>query len=206
MPETNPTTLYHSTPMKNLLQSSALLLASAFLFQACKDKDDDDTVAPPANEEELITTLRLTFAEADNAANTYELVFRDLDGEGGNAPVITVDTLPVELAFNVSVEVLNESLSPAEDISAEIQAEDEAHQFFFLVSGANLSLTYADADGNGLPVGLVNTAVSDAASAGTLLVTLRHEPNKTGAGVAAGDITNAGGETDLEVSFPVVIQ
>jgi hypothetical protein len=192
--------------MNNLWKYSALLLASAFLFQACKDKEDDDTVAPPTNEEELITTLRLTFAEADNAANTYEMVFQDLDGDGGNAPVITADTLPVELAFSLSVEVLNESVSPAEDITAEIQAEDEAHQFFFQVSGANLSLSYADADGNGLPVGLVNTAVSDAASVGTLLVTLRHEPNKTGAGVATGDITNAGGETDLEVSFPIVIQ
>jgi len=36
---------------------------------------------------------------------------------------------------------------------------------------------------------------------GGLRITLRHEPNKTAAGVQNGDITNAGGETDIEVTF-----
>ena len=35
---------------------------------------------------------------------------------------------------------------------------------------------------------------------------LRHEPDKSAAGVSSGDITNAGGETDIEVSFNVIIE
>ena len=41
---------------------------------------------------------------------------------------------------------------------------------------------------------------------GTITVTLRHEPNKDAAGVSSGDIANAGGETDIEVTFNVEIQ
>ena len=36
---------------------------------------------------------------------------------------------------------------------------------------------------------------------GQFTVTLRHEPDKSAQGVSAGDITNAGGETDIEVSL-----
>ena len=36
----------------------------------------------------------------------------------------------------------------------------------------------------------------------SMTVILRHEPDKAGAGVSDGDITNAGGETDIEVTFP----
>jgi hypothetical protein len=40
----------------------------------------------------------------------------------------------------------------------------------------------------------------------TIRVTLIHEPMKSAAGVSSGDITNAGGETDIEVGLPVVVQ
>ncbi|HBK71516.1 MAG TPA: type 1 periplasmic binding fold superfamily protein, partial [Flavobacteriaceae bacterium] len=35
---------------------------------------------------------------------------------------------------------------------------------------------------------------------------LRHEPNKSASGVSDGDITNAGGETDIEVIFNITVQ
>ena len=41
---------------------------------------------------------------------------------------------------------------------------------------------------------------------GNLTITLRHLPNKSGVNVPGGDITNAGGGTDAEVVFPVVVQ
>jgi hypothetical protein len=65
---------------------------------------------------------------------------------------------------------------------------------------------YDDMDGSGNPIGVANTYLTGDAGSGTFTVTLRHEPNKTAAGVADGDITNAGGETDIEVEFPVTIQ
>ena len=36
----------------------------------------------------------------------------------------------------------------------------------------------------------------------SMTVILRHEADKAGAGVSDSDITNAGGETDIEVTFP----
>ena len=103
------------------------------------------------------------------------------------------------------LEVLNESVSPAEDITAEILAEGVDHQFFFQVNGADLVISYGDADTNGDPIGLLSACFAGMAGSGSLKVTLRHMPDKTAAGVAVGDITNAGGDTDIEVTFPLII-
>jgi hypothetical protein len=47
---------------------------------------------------------------------------------------------------------------------------------------------------------------TSSAGSGTLTITLRHEPNKDGDNVADGDITNAGGETDVEVTFNIDVE
>jgi hypothetical protein len=192
--------------MKTNLKYMAMALFAAAAITGCK-KDDDDpaTPAPPPNEEELITTLRLTFTPGGGGP-TRVMQFADLDGDGGNAPVISSDTLSATTTYSVAIEVLNESESPAEDITAEILAEDEDHQFFFQVSGASASVAYNDADANGNPLGLSTTWTIGAASNGNVIVTLRHEPDKGATGVSSGDITNAGGETDIEVTFPLVIE
>ncbi len=192
--------------MKTNLKYMTMALLAATAITGCK-KDDDDPVAPaPApNEEEVITTLRLHFHSAHDVEH-FHFEFTDLDGDGGNAPVIEADTLSADSLYTVTVEVLNESESPAEDITAEILAEDEDHQFFFQVSGANATVVYNDADADGNPVGLATTWTIGAASNGNVIVTLRHEPDKGATGVSSGDITNAGGETDIEVTFPVVIE
>jgi hypothetical protein len=65
---------------------------------------------------------------------------------------------------------------------------------------------YADADGDGNPIGLRNRATTPAAGSGTITAILRHMPNKSAAGVASGDITNAGGDTDIEVDLNFTIQ
>ncbi|HNU57129.1 MAG TPA: type 1 periplasmic binding fold superfamily protein [Flavobacteriales bacterium] len=191
---------------KRMKQLAYALIATA-MITACK-KDDEDPVTPttpPVNEEELITTLRLHFHSMGGSEHKM-FVFTDLDGDGGNAPVITADTLSVDTMYHVEIEVLNESESPADTITTEIEEEGDVHQFFYQVSGANATVAYADTDANGLPIGLETMWTIGAASNGTVLVTLRHEPDKTAVGVSSGDISNAGGETDIAVSFPVVIE
>jgi len=173
------------------------LMAITLLTTSC----GDDEVEIPI-EEEVITTLNYTLTAG---ASTVTLSFQDLDGDGGNAPTITGGTLAANTAYSGSIELLNESETPAEDVTEEIEEEDEEHQFFF-ASTNGISITYADADAEGNPIGLQNTLTTDAAGSGTVTVTLRHEPNKGGEGVADGDITNAGGETDIEVTFDVTVQ
>lgn len=192
--------------MRISLKYTAYALVAATIITACKkDKDDPVAPTPPVNEEELITTLRLHLHSAGGAEHKI-LEFVDADGDGGNAPVITADPLSIDSIYTVTIEVLNESESPAEDITEEIEEESDVHQFFFEVSGANATVAYTDADDNGLPIGLNTLWTIGAASNGTVVVTLRHEPDKTAPGVSGGDITNAGGETDIEVTFPLVIE
>jgi hypothetical protein len=54
---------------------------------------------------------------------------------------------------------------------------------------------------NGKPIGLAFTLkTGTAAATGNIVVVLRHMPAKSAAGVATGDITNAGGATDAQIT------
>lgn len=195
------------TSMRTKLNYLTYALIAAATVTACK-KDDDDPVTPappPVNEEEVITTVRLHFHSANDVEHKH-FEFSDPDGAGGAAPVISADTLSADSIYHVHMEILDESGSTVEDITAEIEEEGDVHQFFFQVSGANATVVYGDVDANGLPIGLETQWTIGAASNGSVMVTLRHEPDKTASGVSTGDITNAGGETDIEVTFPVVIE
>lgn len=193
--------------MRSSYKLLGLIAMLAVLFTACKKDDDDDTITPnptPVNEEEVITTVVLTL---QSATDTATFTFRDLDGDGGNAPVITNDTLMASTTYNGSFLLLNESGTDVDTVSHEILEEALDHQFFFQAAGSlNLTTSYQDQDSDGNPIGLLIQVVSGAASNGTYTVTLRHEPDKNASGVSGGDITNAGGETDIEVTYTVVIQ
>lgn len=183
----------------NILKSLPLLILGTLIFSSC----DDDPVIP--NEEELITTVNYTLTP-DNGEPSTTLSFVDLDGDGGNAPVITGGTLAANLTYTGSMELLNEAESPSENITEEIETEDDEHQFFFQSNASLLTVEYADQDGSGNPVGLQSTLTTGDPGSGTLTIILRHEPDKSATGVADGDISNAGGETDIEVTFPIDVQ
>ncbi len=186
--------------MKNKIKYLfAVPLIAAVSLTSC-DKDDPEI----PNEEELITTLAYTLTP-QGGGTALEFRFTDLDGDGGAAPIITSDTLVANTVYNGAITLSNESETPAEDITEEVEEEDEEHQLFFSVTGANATVAYTDTDGVN-PVGLATTVTTTGASTGTMMVTLRHEPDKGATGVSSGDITNAGGETDIEVIFDVVIQ
>ncbi len=176
-------------------------LAVATVFFSC---EDDDVVIPVV--EELITNMTVVLTP-QGGGDVVSLVFSDPDGDGATAPTITGGTLAANTVYDGVITLLNESVSPADDITEEVEAEQEDHQFFFSTTGGlNLSVSYADQDAAGNPLGLLTTYTSGASSSGNLTVILRHEPNKNAAGVKDGDITNAGGETDIEVTFPIIIQ
>ena len=173
-----------------------LALVSLALF-SCEPKDPTDP-----HEEELITMLNV---DLEAGGSTLTLNFQDLDGDGGDAPVITVDTLAANTTYAGSITLFNESETPAEELTAEIFDEAEDHQFFFATTGASM-FAYADQDNNGNPVGLSFELTTGDAGMESYTITLRHEPEKTATGVSGGDITNAGGETDLEVVFDVTVE
>lgn len=164
----------------------------------------DDNNSTPANENEVITTVTTKLVDG---LNIITLTSRDLDGDGPNAPVVTVSgTLSADTEYNGTVQFLNETKTPAEDITLEVQEENIFHQLFYQAPSAIGTFTYADTDDNGKPIGLqFKLHTGTTASLGNIIVTLRHQPNKTAAGVSDGDITNAGGSTDAEVIYPIQV-
>lgn len=178
----------------------SLILITGIIFQSCSNDDDNPE---PVNEEEVITTLTATL---NGGGSTVTMTYQDLDGDGPGAATITVSgPLSAGTTYSGSLDLLNEAESPAESITEEIEEEDEEHQFFFSSTNNVGTFAYNDTDGDGNPVGLSFTLTTGAATTGSITIILRHEPAKDAAGVSDGDITNAGGETDLSVSFTNVV-
>ncbi|MDC0477614.1 type 1 periplasmic binding fold superfamily protein [Flavobacteriaceae bacterium] len=173
------------------------LLASTLIFASCSD--DDDT-PEPVNEEEVITTLTVTL---DSGSDTVVMQYQDLDGDGPDAATVTVSgSLSANTTYDGSIILLNETESPAENVTEEIEEDDLDHQFFYTVgSGLDVVAEYGDADSQGNPLGLSFILNTGVASSGELTFTLRHEPNKPNTG-----LENAGGETDIEVTFDVTVE
>lgn len=172
------------------------------LFASCSNDDNG-----PVNEEEVITTATVVLTPVGGGPSVT-MTSRDLDGDGPDAPIVTVSgSLNDNTVYNGSVTLLNETVTPAEDITEEVQEEALDHQFFFSATNGIGTAAYAapfDADGN--PVGVNFTFTTTNPASGSLTVVLRHQPDKSASGVAGGDITNAGGETDVQVTYPVVVE
>ena len=179
----------------------AFTLVGLFTVVSC-DNDDPE----PVNEEEVITTMTATLTPV-SGGGTIVLKTQDLDGDGPDAPVVTVSgSLAANTTYNGVMEVLNETESPAEDITEEVLEEALEHQFFFTLSNSIATFAYSDADSEGNPIGIKFTLTTSDGGTGNINITLIHEPEKTEPGVSSGDITNAGGEADIEATFSVTVQ
>ncbi len=182
------------------LKLFSIIALSSLLFIACSDDDD----APePVNEEEVITTMTITLSPQGGGTN-ITLQTRDLDGDGPDPPDVTVSgDLAANTTYDGSIELLNETETPAEDITEEVEEEDDEHQFFFDIGGGlDATTDYANFDGDGNPLGTEFTLTAADASSGNITITLRHEPNKPNDGTLA----DAGGETDIAQTFDLTIQ
>lgn len=182
----------------------AILIITLFTLFLAGCKKDDDTPSPvdptlPPNEEELITTLILSFVDTAGVQPSVQYAFRDPDGDGGNLPT-EFDTirLAANTYYSATVQLLNESVSPAEDITLEVQEEDDEHLFCYVPSNTNVSIDRTDSDGT-FEVGITSSWNTGAVSNGTTTVTLKHQPGTK-------DGTCAPGETDVEITFVTEIQ
>ena len=161
--------------------------------------DDDAPVV--INQEEVITTVVLTLTP--QSGNQVVLTTIDLDGDGPDVPETSVSgSFSENTQYQGAVRFLNETETPAEEITDEVLEEADEHQVFYTISeGLNITTTYLDFDSNGNPLGINITLVTGEASSGSLTVTLRHEPVKPNDG-----LDSAGGETDVTTTFDVSIE
>ncbi|WP_407557241.1 type 1 periplasmic binding fold superfamily protein [Winogradskyella sp. 4-2091] len=189
--------------MKNIksvktIKLLALLLITSIAFVSCSNDDDDHD--DHDHEEELITTVTY---ELTNGTDIVTLVYQDLDGEGGADGNTTVSgPLTANTVYSATIELLNETENPAEDITEEVEAEGDEHEFFYTSSISDVTITKLDEDSDGNPVGIVTTFVTGDAGSGSLTIELIHEPTKPNDGTSA----SAGGSTDVDVTFPIEVQ
>ena len=190
--------LFYLKPVKNLNALLPLLALTGLLFGSCSDDYDPE----PVNEEEVITTMTITLTP-QGGGTAVILESRDLDGDGPNPPVVTVsDNLKAGTTYTGAIVLLNETETPAENITEEVEEESDEHQFFFTVGNTLRATTaYLNFDGNGNPLGTEFELETQSASAGSLTVTLRHDLKKPN----DGTLSDAGGETDIAQTFDLAI-
>ena len=184
----------------NTIKLFALLFISSFALSSCSDDHDDDH--DHGSEEELITTVTYTLTSGNDVVT---LNFQDLDGEGGLAGTFTPVNgvvLKANTIYSGVIKLQNETESPAEDITLEVKAEGNEHEFFYSTNIAGITVEKTDTDVNGNPIGITTSLSTGSAGSGTMTVILKHEPTKPNNGTSA----NAGGSTDVEVTFNVSVQ
>lgn len=177
-----------------------LLLATCILTLGILGCQKKDPIIP--NEEEVISAIVYTLTP--EKGGTMKII--SVNYLGGNTPVYRSDTLEAHTTYYASVQFLNEFVSPVTDITEEVQDEANDHQIFYQSNLNDLLLLYDDADTNGFPVGLKSKLITGKSSSGELSIILRHLPEKAAEGVKSGNITNAGGETDVEINFLIYVQ
>jgi len=181
------------------------------------------------HENEVITTLTLTFEPESAGGATVTAAFSDPDGNGIMSPTIDDIGLVLGESYTLDIQFSNELEDPAEDITEEIREEANEHQVFIYgdVTGpgamaagalvehmyADLESDYGEAGGDDLPVGLVNAIQAVEAGSGDFKVMLRHIPESNNsaqktAGLAeefaAGEALP--GDPDADVTFAITVQ
>jgi hypothetical protein len=181
--------------MIQLVKLTSILTILLLAFVGCKDKV---TNPPQPNEEELITTVELTFTNVSNTNDVRVYRFSDTDGAGGSEPSVH-DTIKLDSdsTYHLVVRFLDESGTNPIDITEEVKEEANEHLVCYSASGS-ISITVTDLDGNNLPLGLEATLSTQSAETTNLVLSLKHQP----------DIKNGScdlGETDVEVDFRVEV-
>lgn len=191
-----------------------LLLAGMLGFTACSD----DEVPPEEPELEVITDVSLVFTNNANAADVVTARAQDPDGEGvQDLQVLDPINLTAGATYTLTFVITN-ALDPTdpEDVTEEIEDEDDEHQFFYSftdgaftsptgngnVDTASDPLNYLDQDDDMNPVGLSTSWTAGAASTGgTFRVILKHQPD-----IKTSTTGSTDGDTDFDLSFVLNIQ
>lgn len=181
-----------------------ILFISSILLSACK-RDKDDVANPQKpDEQELITTIKVSFKKSPASTDSLVFVWQDPDGDGGILPVVDPIQITTEYTY-LSVRVLNES-NPmnVDDISEEIYDNGFEHQLFYTTGTNYMDLSYLDMDNNGVPIGLkMGLSSLTNVSSSTLRIILKHQP---GIKPISGNGNPTLGSTDFDVIFPIKIQ
>ena len=191
--------------MKNKLLLLGLVASTMFVI-SCGDDD-----APAAeNEEEVIDLVTLTFTPAQG--NPVVVTATDPDGEGPEdlAPDAAI-ALNANTTYTLTLKL--ENSEEGENITEEIEEEDDEHMFFFGFTADFFSdpagngnvdaraddVNYNDTDGTN-PVGLSTSwTTGSSAATGTFNVILKHQPD----GIKSATSGSGDGESDIDLTWDI---
>lgn len=173
-----------------------ILVLLLVAFAGCDSEEPDEG----PGEEELITRVTLNLSPAGGGTDVVAEA-NDPDGDGTDFQIGTL-TLTANTTYTGSITIYDDIND--EDITEEVEAEADEHQFFYIPGGgaaSRVTVDITDEDSNALPVGLEFTVAVSAgdAATGTLQVILGHYDEAPKDGVTQSD------ESDIDLQFPVTI-
>jgi len=176
-----------------------LAIVAAFMFAVNGCKKSETAVSPPVPGNEFLTTVQLIVTNSANAGDVQTVAVKQLPGQAIDYSKATLN-LKINSTYTVAVKFLDETTTPAGDVTTDIYDRRNYHLICFAVTGANLSVVRTDKDTNNPPlqIGLQDTFTTTAASTGSLNVQLRHQPNAKNGSCDPGS-------SDADVTFPVTI-
>lgn len=182
-----------------VLFTLSLLLTVA--WSSCSK--DEKNVQAPAPDNEVITTVQLKAVNTTDPTDTPSAKWVKLNPADTSAPDLTHAYMHLRpnASYTVQVYFLDETKSPADNITTEIKDRGNYHLVCFSpASGLNLSVTATDRDTHSpaLPIGLNNLFTTLGGSSGNLNVQLHHQPD-----LKTGDCSL--GSVDADVNFTVTI-
>ncbi len=197
--------------MKTINNLTIITITTILVFSSCKKDDPKKPVE--TNSQEVLTTVLLTGYNIDDSLNAkYQFSYKweDLDGDGGNSPIIDTIALDSGIRYNCKVLILDKTKSPIETVSDEIEKEKNAHQFFYTPSTnlvGKFSTEVLDFDDNNpkLPVGLEFNVLTKSNQTynlpliGSLNIVLSHYDG-------VQKTTSKSDESDIDINFPVKLK
>jgi hypothetical protein len=191
-----------NTIKNNKLSFLTLLLAGYFMLgiTACSKHDEHDD-HDHDHENELITTVKLYVIET-GTSDTVSYAWKQVGGPG---TAIVVDSMLLKQGkiYEVFTEVLDESKTPANNITEAIRKDANSHRFVYTSNISSLLLHVLDFDTQSpaMELGLKFRITSpDVMGSGNLKCVLKHytssEPKTKGVNT---------GSTDIEVQFPLFV-
>ncbi len=183
--------------MKTAFKFFAFYAVLLLLAASCKKEKNEEE----HNDNELITTVRLTLTE-QGTSNVLTFNWKDIDGAGGQAPEIDDIVVKANTVYTASLSFLDESKTPAENITEEIEEEGDVHRVYYNAPGG-LTISNLDKDANGVTLGINSTWTTGSSASGTLHIVLKHY---SAAGKEESDPVNSSkSSTDADVSFELTI-
>ena len=196
--------------MKNN-NTTIVTIATILTISSCSKEDPKKPII--TNPQEVLTTILIKGYNQNDSLNTnyqFNYKWEDLDGDGGNFPVIDTINLDSGIIYTCEIIILDKTKTPFDTVSNAIEEEKNAHQFFFTPSANLISKIKAeilDFDTNipSLPVGLsfnLKTKSNQSFTTpllGTLNIVLSHYDG-------VPKTIEKSNESDIDINFPVKLK